>query len=100
MYNFPLGMLQFPFLLQVAKTEVLEQILLPLFRLPYVFLCCILSPSVRESRILLLLTFFPSISVIVIVLMQRVAVLHLQERCQRAIEWALKIEPSIKHLVI
>ena len=32
--------------------------------------------------------------------MQRVAVLHLEERCQRAIEWALKIEPSIKHLVL
>lgn len=31
---------------------------------------------------------------------QRVAVLHLEERCQRAIEWALNIEPSIKHLVI
>ncbi|XP_031269688.1 probable tRNA N6-adenosine threonylcarbamoyltransferase, mitochondrial isoform X2 [Pistacia vera] len=30
----------------------------------------------------------------------RVAVLHLEERCQRAIEWALKIEPSIKHLVV
>lgn len=30
---------------------------------------------------------------------QRVAVLHLEERCQRAIEWALKIEPSIKCLV-
>lgn len=35
-----------------------------------------------------------------IVSIQRVAVLHLEERCQRAIEWALKIEPSIKHLVI
>ena len=33
-------------------------------------------------------------------LMQRVAVLHLEERCQRAMEWALKIEPSIKHLVM
>ncbi|CAL9078836.1 unnamed protein product [Musa textilis] len=31
---------------------------------------------------------------------QRVAVLHLEERCQRAIEWALKIEPSIKYLVL
>ncbi|KAH9788337.1 putative tRNA N6-adenosine threonylcarbamoyltransferase [Citrus sinensis] len=31
---------------------------------------------------------------------QRVAVLHLEERCERAIEWALKIEPSIKHLVV
>uniref|UniRef100_A0A1D1YP78 N(6)-L-threonylcarbamoyladenine synthase n=1 Tax=Anthurium amnicola TaxID=1678845 RepID=A0A1D1YP78_9ARAE len=31
---------------------------------------------------------------------QRVAVLHLEERCERAIEWALEIEPSIKHLVI
>lgn len=30
---------------------------------------------------------------------QRVAVLHLEERCERAIEWALKIEPSIKYLV-
>lgn len=25
--------------------------------------------------------------------------LHLEEKCDRAIEWALKIEPSIKHLV-
>ncbi|XP_074564155.1 putative tRNA N6-adenosine threonylcarbamoyltransferase, mitochondrial [Curcuma longa] len=31
---------------------------------------------------------------------QRVAVLHLEERCQRAIEWALKIDPSIKYLVV
>ncbi|KAJ3679849.1 hypothetical protein LUZ60_016127 [Juncus effusus] len=31
---------------------------------------------------------------------QRVAVLHLEERCQRAIEWALKIDPSIKSLVV
>ncbi|KAG2597068.1 hypothetical protein PVAP13_5KG213600 [Panicum virgatum] len=31
---------------------------------------------------------------------QRVAVLHLEERCQRAVEWALKIEPSIKYFVI
>ncbi|KAK9266967.1 hypothetical protein L1049_012636 [Liquidambar formosana] len=31
---------------------------------------------------------------------QRVAVLHLEERCERAIEWALKLEPSIKHLVV
>ncbi|OVA19523.1 Gcp-like domain [Macleaya cordata] len=31
---------------------------------------------------------------------QRVAVLHLEERCERAIEWALKIEPNIKFLVV
>ncbi|XP_010544638.1 PREDICTED: probable tRNA N6-adenosine threonylcarbamoyltransferase, mitochondrial [Tarenaya hassleriana] len=31
---------------------------------------------------------------------QRVAVLHLEEKCERAIEWALKIEPSIQHLVV
>ncbi|WOL15616.1 putative tRNA N6-adenosine threonylcarbamoyltransferase, mitochondrial [Canna indica] len=31
---------------------------------------------------------------------QRVAVLHLEERCQRAIDWAIKIEPSIKHMVV
>ncbi|KAI8552939.1 hypothetical protein RHMOL_Rhmol06G0306800 [Rhododendron molle] len=31
---------------------------------------------------------------------QRVAVLHLDERCKRAVEWALKIEPSIKYLVM
>lgn len=31
---------------------------------------------------------------------QRVAVLHLEERCERAIEWALNIDPSIKHLVM
>lgn len=31
---------------------------------------------------------------------QRVAVLHLEERCERAIEWALQIEPSIKCLVV
>eukprot|EP00262_Sarcandra_glabra_P020625 TRINITY_DN8327_c0_g1_i1.p1 TRINITY_DN8327_c0_g1~~TRINITY_DN8327_c0_g1_i1.p1 ORF type:complete len:473 (+),score=84.38 TRINITY_DN8327_c0_g1_i1:52-1470(+) len=30
---------------------------------------------------------------------QRVAVLHLEERCDRAISWALKIEPDIKCLV-
>lgn len=26
--------------------------------------------------------------------------MHLEERCDRAIEWARKIEPSIKHLVV
>ncbi|XP_068669714.1 probable tRNA N6-adenosine threonylcarbamoyltransferase, mitochondrial isoform X2 [Aristolochia californica] len=31
---------------------------------------------------------------------QRVAVFHLEERCERAIEWALEIEPSIKCLVV
>ncbi|CAH8330341.1 unnamed protein product [Eruca vesicaria subsp. sativa] len=31
---------------------------------------------------------------------QRVAVLHLEEKCERAIEWALKLEPSIKHMVV
>ncbi|XP_070030268.1 probable tRNA N6-adenosine threonylcarbamoyltransferase, mitochondrial isoform X2 [Nicotiana sylvestris] len=31
---------------------------------------------------------------------QRVAVLHLEEKCERAIEWALNIEPSINHLVV
>uniref|UniRef100_A0A0E0RHD0 N(6)-L-threonylcarbamoyladenine synthase n=2 Tax=Oryza rufipogon TaxID=4529 RepID=A0A0E0RHD0_ORYRU len=31
---------------------------------------------------------------------QRVAVLHLEERCQRAVEWALKMEPSIKYFVV
>ncbi|KAG2326217.1 hypothetical protein Bca52824_008945 [Brassica carinata] len=30
---------------------------------------------------------------------QRVAVLHLEEKCERAIDWALKLEPSIKHMV-
>ncbi|KAF3579583.1 hypothetical protein DY000_02029409 [Brassica cretica] len=29
---------------------------------------------------------------------QRVAVLHLEEKCERAIDWALKLEPSIKHM--
>ncbi|TKY63712.1 tRNA N6-adenosine threonylcarbamoyltransferase [Spatholobus suberectus] len=31
---------------------------------------------------------------------QRIAVLHLEERCGRAIQWALKMEPSIRHLVV
>ncbi|XP_042509843.1 probable tRNA N6-adenosine threonylcarbamoyltransferase, mitochondrial [Macadamia integrifolia] len=31
---------------------------------------------------------------------QRVAVLHLEERCERAIEWASNLEPSIKFLVV
>ncbi|KAK4788010.1 hypothetical protein SAY86_019329 [Trapa natans] len=31
---------------------------------------------------------------------QRVAVLHLEERCERAIDWAMDIEPSIKYLVV
>ncbi|CAL1385553.1 unnamed protein product [Linum trigynum] len=31
---------------------------------------------------------------------QRIAVLHLEERCERAIDWARKIDPSIKHLVV
>ncbi|GMH00590.1 hypothetical protein Nepgr_002429 [Nepenthes gracilis] len=31
---------------------------------------------------------------------QRTAVLHLEERCERAIEWALKIDASIKFLVV
>uniref|UniRef100_A0A453JWF8 Uncharacterized protein n=1 Tax=Aegilops tauschii subsp. strangulata TaxID=200361 RepID=A0A453JWF8_AEGTS len=28
---------------------------------------------------------------------QRIAVLHLEDRCQRAVEWALKMRPSIKN---
>ncbi|KAK7390132.1 hypothetical protein VNO78_25431 [Psophocarpus tetragonolobus] len=31
---------------------------------------------------------------------QRIAVLHLEDRCERAIQWALKMEPSIRHLVV
>ncbi|KAI6706630.1 hypothetical protein NL676_009592 [Syzygium grande] len=31
---------------------------------------------------------------------QRVAVLHLEERCERAIDWAMEMEPSLKYLVI
>ncbi|KAI3428972.1 putative tRNA N6-adenosine threonylcarbamoyltransferase [Psidium guajava] len=31
---------------------------------------------------------------------QRVAVLHLEERCERAIEWAMEMEPSLKYLVV
>ncbi|XP_020220425.1 probable tRNA N6-adenosine threonylcarbamoyltransferase, mitochondrial [Cajanus cajan] len=31
---------------------------------------------------------------------QRIAVLHLEEKCERAIQWALKMEPSIRHLVV
>ncbi|CAH9096827.1 unnamed protein product [Cuscuta europaea] len=31
---------------------------------------------------------------------QRVAVLHLEDKCKRAIEWALKIEPSVNSLVV
>nr|XP_043624522.1 probable tRNA N6-adenosine threonylcarbamoyltransferase, mitochondrial [Erigeron canadensis] len=31
---------------------------------------------------------------------QRAAVLHLEEKCERAIQWALEIEPSVKHLVV
>ncbi|XP_020883227.1 probable tRNA N6-adenosine threonylcarbamoyltransferase, mitochondrial isoform X2 [Arabidopsis lyrata subsp. lyrata] len=31
---------------------------------------------------------------------QRVAVLHLEEKCERAIDWALELEPSIKHMVV
>ncbi|CAA0842675.1 Probable tRNA N6-adenosine threonylcarbamoyltransferase- mitochondrial [Striga hermonthica] len=30
---------------------------------------------------------------------QRIAVLHLEDKCERAIEWALDMEPSIKYLV-
>ncbi|XP_025634149.1 probable tRNA N6-adenosine threonylcarbamoyltransferase, mitochondrial isoform X2 [Arachis hypogaea] len=31
---------------------------------------------------------------------QRITVLHLEERCECAIQWALKMEPSIRHLII
>ncbi|KAF5731652.1 hypothetical protein HS088_TW18G00336 [Tripterygium wilfordii] len=31
---------------------------------------------------------------------QRVAVLHLEERCERAIQWAKKMEPSLKYMVV
>ncbi|EPS65308.1 hypothetical protein M569_09468, partial [Genlisea aurea] len=31
---------------------------------------------------------------------QRVAVLHLEEKCERAVEWGMMMEPSIKHLVV
>lgn len=43
--------------------------------------------------------FFYFFFTIRLFLMQRVAVLHLEERCERAIEWALNIEPSVKYLV-
>lgn len=46
------------------------------------------SPQDRSSRADIAASF------------QRVAVLHLEERCERAIEWARKIEPSIKYLVV
>lgn len=35
----------------------------------------------------------------IVCLHQRVAVLHLEEKCERAIDWAMKLEPSIKHMV-
>lgn len=31
---------------------------------------------------------------------QRVAVLHLEERCERAIDWAMEMDPSLKYLVV
>ncbi|CAL0324577.1 unnamed protein product [Lupinus luteus] len=31
---------------------------------------------------------------------QRIAVLHLEEKCERAIQWALKMEPSIRYMVV
>ncbi|CAL9222436.1 unnamed protein product [Arabidopsis halleri] len=31
---------------------------------------------------------------------QQLAVLHLEEKCERAIDWALELEPSIKHMVV
>ncbi|KAG2289951.1 hypothetical protein Bca52824_049555 [Brassica carinata] len=31
---------------------------------------------------------------------QRVTVLHLEEKCERAIDLAMKLEPSIKHMVV
>ncbi|CAN0889847.1 Probable tRNA N6-adenosine threonylcarbamoyltransferase, mitochondrial [Linum grandiflorum] len=37
---------------------------------------------------------------LIVLMMQRVAVLHLEEKCDRAISWARRIEPSIKHLVV
>lgn len=47
-----------------------------------------------------MLFFFVIVKMLSIVcLHQRVAVLHLEEKCERAIDWAMKLEPSIKHMV-
>lgn len=64
----------------------------------YMFLLFSLSLFFYSS--LFLFYFFIHLAPADTFLMQRVAVLHLEERCQRAMEWALKIEPSIKHLVM
>lgn len=31
---------------------------------------------------------------------QKVAVFHLEERCERSIQWAVEMEPSVKYLVM
>ena len=36
---------------------------------------------------------------LVVYVNQRVTVLHLEEKCERAIDLAMKLEPSIKHMV-
>lgn len=33
-------------------------------------------------------------------IVQKVAVFHLEERCERSIQWAVEIEPSVKYLVM
>lgn len=79
-------MLNVLFLLQQRKTEETELILLLLSRLDMSLSKCFF--------------FFVIVKMLSIVcLHQRVAVLHLEEKCERAIDWAMKLEPSIKHMV-
>ncbi|KAF9616698.1 hypothetical protein IFM89_031715 [Coptis chinensis] len=70
------AMVRYLFHLQLAMTEVYERI------------------SLLHSRNGSLTLFVDPCK------LQRVAVLHLEERCERAIDWALRIEPSIKYLVL
>ncbi|PRQ57578.1 putative N(6)-L-threonylcarbamoyladenine synthase [Rosa chinensis] len=98
--NLKILMLQFLFLQQLAKIEGLKLILLPLFRL-LVYICVFLLVSLIKCLPCSGSDFIYSITSVTLrlSLVQRVAVLHLEERCERAIEWALKIEPSVKHMV-
>lgn len=92
------AMLKFPSLLRVVKTEFHGPISLLLSRLYYILK--IASPSCNvDCRYLGHSHWSDVIYSLNDELMQQVAVLHLEERCERAIAWALKIEPSLKHLV-
>ena len=89
-------MLKSPFLQLVLKTRAHELMLQLHFR--FNIIVCLLF--VNSDPIFTHILDFVYAPVHYKLLLQRVAVLHLEEKCERAIEWALEMEPFMKHLVL